>query len=181
MCSSDRGRSIFLRMVDKGLKPNHTVLDVGCGNLQVGRYLIGYLMRERYYGIEPYKCLIEDGSKELPQGMIGEKKPQYSLDHSFNIAGIFPCSFDFILMSSIWTHASHWQIESLIRTAFRVATRDAVIIADYMDGEPDYEGTEWSPNDVVSHKKECITFATGGLWGFQLMDREASQWCLLHK
>jgi SAM-dependent methyltransferase len=132
------GYQIFQRMISLGLQPRHTVLDVGCGGLRVGRYLIEYLSRSSYFGVEPRRELVDLGSRSLPPGLIKEKDPQYCLNDSFYIAGVFPCSFDFILMSSIWTHASHRQIKTMLESASAAGTRHVIILADYRDCGCDY-------------------------------------------
>ena len=44
-----------------GLREFHTLLDIGCGSLRAGRLLIPYLMAGRYFGLDPYRQVIEDG------------------------------------------------------------------------------------------------------------------------
>src|ERR1017187_6689363 len=43
----------FKVLTDLGLREHHTVLDVGCGSLRLGRLLLPYLLPDRYVGVEP--------------------------------------------------------------------------------------------------------------------------------
>lgn len=174
------GRQIFDRLVSLGLRPGHTVLDVGCGALRVGGYLIEYLGITAYFGIEPYRPLVEMGSRDLRPGLITEKGPQFYDTDSFEFAGIFPASFDFILMSSIWTHASHEQIRTMLRSAARAGTRGVTVLADYRDTTEDYLGDTWSPSSVC-HSRGCIEIACEGRWVYRDLDRDTNQWCVLNR
>lgn len=175
------GKQIFDRLLTLGLQPYHSVLDVGCGDLRAGIHLIQYLEVQHYYGTDSQKWLIEAGCQELPYGISKTKSPQFCVTDSFNIAGIFPCSSDYILMSSVWTHASHQQIASLLRSAHRAGARNAVVLADYRDGTPDYTGSEWCFPNAVCHCRECIVDCAAGLWSYEQLDRDTNQWCVLRR
>ena len=43
----------FNLLTTLGLRQHHSLLDVGCGSLRIGRLLIPYLNRGKYFGIEP--------------------------------------------------------------------------------------------------------------------------------
>src|SRR5512143_3978771 len=51
----------FNLLTSLGLRQHHSVLDVGCGSLRIGRLLIPYLNAGRYTGIEPERWLVEEG------------------------------------------------------------------------------------------------------------------------
>jgi SAM-dependent methyltransferase len=55
------GATQFRLLTTLGLREHHSLLDFGCGSLRAGRLLIPYLLPGRYYGLEPNRCLIEDG------------------------------------------------------------------------------------------------------------------------
>jgi ABC-2 type transport system ATP-binding protein len=52
----------------EGLQPGDLVLDVGCGGLSIGRHLLAFLERGRYWGFEVNHALLLAGvSMELPR------------------------------------------------------------------------------------------------------------------
>lgn len=175
------GKRIFDRLVSLGLGSHHSVLDVGCGDLRVGVYLIGYLEVQHYYATDSQRWLVDAGCQELPYNTPVTKSPQFCITDSFNIAGIFPCSFDYILMSSVWTHASHEQIRCLLESASRAGTRNVIVLADYRDGNPDYLEDSWGFPNSVFHCRECIMDCAAGLWSYQELDRDTNQWCALRR
>ena len=70
-----------------GLRQHHSLLDVGCGSLRIGRLLIPYLNRGRYFGVEPNEWLVEEGIKrELGEALLEIKRPIFFL--SANARGV---------------------------------------------------------------------------------------------
>src|SRR5881392_154417 len=51
----------FNLLTTLGLRQHHSLLDVGCGSLRIGRLLIPYLNRGKYFGIEPNEWLVDEG------------------------------------------------------------------------------------------------------------------------
>ncbi len=49
----------------QGLKPEHYLLDIGCGTLRGGIPIIDYLDKGHYYGIEVRDFVLDEGRKEL--------------------------------------------------------------------------------------------------------------------
>jgi len=50
-------------LMDNGLLPDHTVLDIGCGCLRAGIKIIPYLKPDNYYGIDSRQPLLKAGYK----------------------------------------------------------------------------------------------------------------------
>ena len=70
------GATQFRLLCSLGLRAHHQVLDLGCGSLRAGRFLINYLEPGNYCGIEPNKWLIDEGIKEqVGDSLIVIKKP----------------------------------------------------------------------------------------------------------
>ena len=94
-----------------GLKPNHHVLEVGCGALVAGRPLIQFLELDRYVGIEPNTWLVDAAYRHFPD--MGEwfldKRPVFLSRTDFD-ASETGRHFDFVISHSILSHAAHWQL-----------------------------------------------------------------------
>jgi cyclopropane fatty-acyl-phospholipid synthase-like methyltransferase len=60
--------------VKEGLKPEHYLLDIGCGSLRGGVHFIAYLEPRHYFGIDKDEQLLEAGRGEIQQLGL-EKKP----------------------------------------------------------------------------------------------------------
>lgn len=55
-------------MIAQGLRPEHRLLDVGCGALRAGIRFVDYLQPAGYYGIDINQTLLDAGfERELPE------------------------------------------------------------------------------------------------------------------
>ena len=108
------GRDTLAVLRRHGLQPTSTVLDVGCGCLRIGYWLIHYLEPDRYCGIEPNVAMLEAGIRGLFEpGVIEAKRPRLDHNNRFDFSP-FGARFDFVVARSIWTHASRQQIETML-------------------------------------------------------------------
>ena len=74
---NEMGQEHFDYLIHKNLKPHHVFLDVGCGALRTGQYVIPYLNNKNYYGLDRMPELIEYGLNDvLPQETVFEKEPK---------------------------------------------------------------------------------------------------------
>jgi len=68
----------FNLLTTLGLRQHHSLLDIGCGSLRIGRLLIPYLNRGNYFGVEPNKWLVDEGiSRELGETLVQIKRPTF--------------------------------------------------------------------------------------------------------
>lgn len=99
------GATQFRLLCALGLRHHHRVLDVGCGSLRAGRFLLLYLDKGNYYGIEPNKWLIDDMvAEEVGEEFMRLRDPHFSYRDDFD-ATEFGQEFDFIVAQSIFSHA----------------------------------------------------------------------------
>lgn len=98
------GQLQFQYLVDRGLEPQHHLLDVGCGALRGGWRFIEYLEPGHYYGIDRRWDLTEAGRDfELrPRGLVS-KRPVLRELHHFEFDTLHR-KFDYALAQSVFTH-----------------------------------------------------------------------------
>lgn len=58
-----------------GLRPEHTVVDYGCGSFRLGRALIEHLEPGKYWGLDVAEEFLRMGIAHLGPKLIGEKRP----------------------------------------------------------------------------------------------------------
>lgn len=87
----------------RGLKPEHRLLDVGCGCLRGGVHFTKYLDEGKYYGIDINKSLIDAGEVELSKAGLLSKKANLLVDDSFAFSK-FGVKFDYMVSISVFTH-----------------------------------------------------------------------------
>ena len=100
------GKLQFDFMIKQGLKPNHKLIDIGCGCLRGGIHFIEYLIPGNYYGTDIHDELISTGiEKELkPLGLDTKCIPEnFSINPNFDFSN-FSVLFDYALALSVFTH-----------------------------------------------------------------------------
>lgn len=105
------GKLQFQFLKDKGLEPQHRLLDLACGSLRLGVQVIPYLEKGNYFGIDMHEWLIRDGVQhELGDKLQQEKQPHLHVDETFDV-GHFGVQFDYIMIQSLFTHLPLQKIE----------------------------------------------------------------------
>lgn len=97
------GRLQFEFLRARGLKPDHRLLDIGCGSLRGGIHAIKYLETGNYYGLDINPSLIEAGRHELRLAGLTHKNPHLAVSDRFEL-GLFRQKFDYLLALSVFTH-----------------------------------------------------------------------------
>ena len=100
------GEYQFRILRENGLRPEHRLLDIGCGSFRGGVHFVDYLDEGNYFGIEKEAVLLETGrDRELrPCGLL-EKRPHLFVIADFDLSSVGDdCSFDFMLAKSVFTH-----------------------------------------------------------------------------
>jgi hypothetical protein len=98
------GRMQLAFLVGAGLRPDHVLLDVGCGCLRAGVHFIPYLGRDRYLGIDAEQELLDRGVRlELGQELCETKRPELVASATFEFDR-FTKRPDFAIAQSLFTH-----------------------------------------------------------------------------
>lgn len=88
---------------EHGLRPEHTLLDIGCGNLRGGIPLIDYLDRHHYVGVEKQKNVLEEGRRELRHAKLDWKEPLLLTSAELSTERL-PVKFDYVWAFSVLIH-----------------------------------------------------------------------------
>jgi len=131
-------------LVREGLREQHRVLDIGCGSLRGGRFLLLYLAPGCYYGLEKDETLVQAGiTQEVSAGLITLKRPtfKYVADFDLRFGGI---KFDYILAQSILSHASQTQVRKIMTEVAQVLAPRGRFLFTYFQGPVDYSGAGWA-------------------------------------
>ena len=147
----------FNLLTSRGLRGFHTVLDIGCGSLRLGRLLIPYLNQGKYYGIEPNSSLVTSGFEhELGWDACKIKSPVFLYRDDFT-CGIDGLQFDYIMAQSIFSHASQEQISKCLKEARTVSHKGTQFFATYYSNrEQNYQGSEWVYPTCVGYTNDTI-------------------------
>jgi SAM-dependent methyltransferase len=139
------GSHVFQSLKTMGLVPEHTLVDIGCGCLRNGLWLIPYLDAGNYFGVEPNQTMLQEGIDTfIPPEQMRDKKPTFSNNDQF--AFPFERRFDFALARSIFTHTSRGQMTDCLRNLAGVMNPGGRFALSYVPPklfQGEYKGTEW--------------------------------------
>lgn len=122
-------------LISKGLEPQHTLLDVGCGPLSGGLAFIEYLQEGNYAGIDVQPESIAEGKTQIEKANLSRKAPLVAVSESFGREELGDRGFDFM-----WAYRFLQQLEEQQMQAFlqQVASRmkpDSKLFANAPLGE----------------------------------------------
>ncbi|ELS05434.1 hypothetical protein Xen7305DRAFT_00051780 [Xenococcus sp. PCC 7305] len=161
------GRDTFITLLQNGLRPDHKVLDLGCGALRLGYWIARFMDKGNYYGIEPVKGMLEAGKKySLGDEIISEKQPEFSYNNSFDFS-VFEVKFDFVVARSIVTHTTPGMFRKIIEQFAENGADESIMLASYWPTENGFppggeNGDElplddWRFKQVIKYSFETIS------------------------
>ena len=155
-----------------GLRQHHSLLDVGCGSLRIGRLLIPYLNSGKYFGLEPAEWLVAEGIKhELGQAVVQIKRPAFFFTDSPETVVQAKVSFDFVLAQSIFSHCGLDLINGWLSAVSRSLAQDGALIATFLPGEEDSQSAGWVYPECVNYRPATLArAATDMSLRFEILD-----------
>jgi SAM-dependent methyltransferase len=162
----------FNLLTTLGLRQHHSLLDVGCGSLRIGRLLIPYLNRGKYFGVEPNEWLVEQGIKrELGEALLEIKRPTFFFSDSPGTIAQARVSFDFALAQSIFSHCGLDLIKNWLSAISGSLAEDGALVATFLPGEQDAPTRGWVYPECVNYRPVTMrqAAAEAGL-RFELLD-----------
>lgn len=119
-------------LIESGLKPNHKLLDIGCGSLRGGIHYVKYLETGNYSGLDINNSLIEAGKYELDEANLTYKKPLLLVDDFFSFEK-FNSKFDFMISVSVFTHLPMNIIVRCLKKAGESLAPDGLYYATFFE------------------------------------------------
>ena len=147
------GRLQFDFLRDRGLRPEHKLLDVGCGALRGGVHFIRYLDEGGYYGIDMNASLLAAGRDlELPAAGLTDRRPHLLLNDRFEFSR-FAATFPWALAQSVFTHLPLNSIERCLVNMVEVLEPGGRFYATWFEAA--------SPHHVeeIQHPGGTVTFS----------------------
>lgn len=150
------GKRQYHFLVSQGLRSDHKFLDVACGSLRLGQYIIPMLEKGNYFGIEGEKVLVDMGiENEFLFDVIEKKSPRFSYNYDFDMS--FCDEYDFAIAQSLFTHLVKEDISKCFKAMSAVAKSGSKFYFSFFEGdEAD------NPESAASHanKNWKYSFAT---------------------
>lgn len=114
------GQMQFDYLTEHGLKPEHRMLDIGCGNLRAGWRFIDYLHEGNYYGIDISPDILVAGKKVLAERGLQEKLPHLTITQDLTFDFLPEGRFDVVHAHSVFSHSPLEVIEECFANVGRV-------------------------------------------------------------
>ena len=173
----------FNLLTTLGLRQHHTLLDIGCGSLRVGRLFIPYLNAGKYIGIEPNQWLVEEGiQREVGGDLIRIKQPKFHYTASPAALAGSGLVIDFAVAQSIFSHCGLDLIDVWLEGVAPLLAPNGALAATFLLADQDFAGNGWVYPECVSFRRRTLAEAAArhGL-GFHILDwRHPRQtWALL--
>jgi hypothetical protein len=153
------GKEQLLYLLRAGLHRSSKLIDMGCGVLRAGYWIIAFLDPGCYCGIEPHPERLQIGIHSiLDPGTMALKRPRFDANPNFDTS-VFGEKFDFFLAYSIWTHASKSQIQTMLSAFLRDSTDQGIFLTTFLPAGwrgKDYRGETWYGTSHESDVPGCI-------------------------
>ena len=155
-----------------GLRQHHSLLDIGCGSLRIGRLLIPYLNRGKYFGVEPNQWLVEEGiRRELGESLVGINHPTFYFSESPETISQAKISFDFAVAQSIFSHCGLDLIKGWLSAISRSLAQDGALVATFLPAEQDCSETGWVYPQCVNYPPATLERAAADVnLRFEILD-----------
>lgn len=156
----------FGLLTSLGLRGRHTLLDIGCGSGRLGRLLIPYLDKGKYYGLEPNEWLVKEGiAREVGDDLVRIKNPTFSFSDSIDQVGK-PEFFDFAIAQSIFSHCGRDLLEKHLVAISSALKPNGALVATFITGDVDPLQEGWVYPDCVSYNLNSMN-TTANIHGFE--------------
>ena len=176
------GKRQYHFLTNEGLESQHKFLDIGCGSLRLGQYLIPLLGTGNYYGLEPEQELVVQGFKnEMLFSIHQKKEPKFAFNYDFNFE--FCESYDYAIAQSVFTHITLEDIRKCFKNLLPISHKDSKFYFtffegseakneyDYSDANLDFFYTSTTLEELV--ESEGFDYTYIGDWGHESNQRMA--------
>lgn len=122
------GSALSASLIHKlNLRKNDVFLDIGCGSLRVGKFLIRYLEKNNYLGLEPERKLIDEAIKY--ENIELNKNPQFASNYQFDFN--FTKKPNYCFANSVFTHLNKSDINLCFNKLDKFTDEDVVFFATF--------------------------------------------------
>jgi SAM-dependent methyltransferase len=118
------GKMQFDYLKEHGLRPEHRVLEIGCGNLRAGWRIIRYVEPGHYYGVDISQQVLLSAQHTIADRGLREKLPYLVLVRDQTFAFLPDATFDVVHAHSVFSHAPLDVIEDCFAHVGRVMKPD---------------------------------------------------------
>lgn len=118
-----------------GMKPEHTLMDIGCGPLQGGVAFIKYLDASHYVGIDRDPVRLQAAHSQIADHDLAAKRPKLILSSDFGASELDGATFDFMWASQILYYFDESKMTQLLAMVANRLSRNGKFLGDIIGPE----------------------------------------------
>ena len=138
----------------QGLKPEHKILDIGCGGGRLGHSLINYLNSGNYYGFDKQAGWIKNFKRDVANARLQDKNPTI-LNCDFNWPINRGIKFDYAYAYSVFSHVDPDLVKLCLQNLRKHFEDSSILFASYCPNQS--EDTIGPGNALVDPSKKPTT------------------------
>jgi SAM-dependent methyltransferase len=123
-------------LIGRGLRPQHRLLDIGCGPFRAGRLLVDHLEPGHYYGVDANLSLLQAGYDVELTDEQRARLPVANLRANDRFDVDFGVGFDYAIAQSVFTHVSLNHIRLCLFRAARAVRPGGSLFATFFERGP---------------------------------------------
>jgi predicted TPR repeat methyltransferase len=120
-------------LTQNGLKPNHKLLDLGCGPLLGGIPFIKYLDASNYVGLDISPSAIEAAEQQIRKYKLDRKKPRVFVSSGFGEKELGAERFDFVWASQMLYYFNDEKLATILRIVREHLTPGGKFLGDVFE------------------------------------------------
>ena len=142
-------------LVSRGLMPEHSLLDLGCGALRGGIPLVRYLESGKYRGIDSNASLLKAGQIELKKAGLEKKRPVLIQEDQFRQESLGK-GYDFAISISLFTHLPQYLIKQCLNGVSSALSPSGLYFASFFEAPEDHEESLLihSPGEITTNSEK---------------------------
>lgn len=164
------GKRQFHFLVSNGLQHDDRFLDIACGSLRLGQYLIPMLDEGCYFGLELEESLVKEGlDHEMLFDVTTQKSPSFAHNERFDFS--FIDEFDVAMAQSLFTHMTEADISLCFSSLRPHAHERSRFFSTFFEGDPSQnpEGPSHANRDWYYRFDQLEAIATAAGWRLHLV------------
>ncbi|HEX9978303.1 MAG TPA: class I SAM-dependent methyltransferase [Acidimicrobiia bacterium] len=134
------GERQFRYLADHGLRLDHRMLEIGCGNLRAGWRFIEFLGVGAYTGVDISPEILIAAEETLAERGLQAKRPYLFLVDDMSFAALPEAHFDVVHAHSVFSHSPVEVVEAVLAGIRRVIRPDGFFDFTYNESA---DGTYW--------------------------------------
>jgi len=119
------------RLKRYGMKPHHSLFELGCGQLRGGRLSVAYLDAGNYYGNDISEEVLTEAQNVLTREDLSDKQVSLYLTKNLEFNEVSGKTFDYIHAQSVLSHMPPEDIQTLFKNVKKIMHKDSKFLASF--------------------------------------------------